>query len=182
MEELALHILDLAQNSLVAGATMLAIFIDENIKTNTLTIIIEDNGRGMDSEFVTKVLDPFTTTRTTRRVGLGLPLLHMTACQCGGDLTIDSKPGKGTKVTASFQLDHWDLPPLGDMAGTMTTLLVGKPDVDVLYRHVVNGRKFCFDTRKLKAELAPVPLSEARVLMALGTYITDELAKLHGGE
>ena len=104
MEELALHVLDLAQNSLAAGATLVIIIINEDTMANRLTIGIEDNGRGMESEFVVQVLDPFTTTRTTRRVGLGLPLLFMTARQCGGDLTIDSEPGRGTKVTATFEL------------------------------------------------------------------------------
>lgn len=182
MEELALHILDLAQNSLAAGASLLVIIINEDGAANLLTISIEDNGRGMDSEFVSRVLDPFTTTRTTRRVGLGLPLLSMTARQCDGDLTILSQLGHGTKVTATFKLDHWDLPPLGDLASTMVSLLVGRMDVDLLYRHVVNGREFTLDTRELKAELDPVPLSEAKVLTFLRTYIIDELAKLHGGE
>lgn len=182
MEELALHVLDLAQNSLAAGATLVIIIINEDTMTNRLTIGIEDNGRGMESEFVVQVLDPFITTRTTRRVGLGLPLLFMTARQCGGDLTIDSEPGRGTKVTATFELDHWDLPPLGDMASTITTLLVGQSEVDFLYRHIVNGIEFRLDTRELRAELDPVPLTEPKVLTFLQAYITDELANLHGGE
>ncbi|MFY9188269.1 MAG: ATP-binding protein [bacterium] len=182
MEELALHVLDLAQNSLAAGATLVIIIINEDTMANRLTIGIEDNGRGMESEFVVQVLDPFTTTRTTRRVGLGLPLLFMTARQCGGDLTIDSEPGRGTKVTATFELDHWDLPPLGDMASTITTLLVGQSEVDFLYRHIVNGIEFRLDTRELRAELDPVPLTEPKVLTFLQAYITDELANLHGGE
>lgn len=182
MEELALHVLDLAQNSLAAGATLVIIIINEDTMANRLTIGIEDNGRGMESEFVVQVLDPFITTRTTRRVGLGLPLLFMTARQCGGDLTIDSEPGRGTKVTATFELDHWDLPPLGDMASTITTLLVGQSEVDFLYRHIVNGIEFRLDTRELRAELDPVPLTEPKVLTFLQAYITDELANLHGGE
>lgn len=182
MEELALHILDLAQNSLAAGASLLIIIIDEDSAANLLTISIEDNGRGMDSELVTKVLDPFITTRTTRRVGLGLPLLYMTAQQCGGDLTVSSQPGKGTKVTATFQLDHWDLPPMGDMASTMTVLLAGRPDVDIYYCHTVNGEEFSIDTRELKTELGSVPLTEPKVLAFLKTYIKDGLAKLYGGE
>ena len=88
------------------------------------------------------MLDPFTTTRTTRRVGLGLPLLFMTARQCGGDLTIDSEPGRGTKVTATFELDHWDLPPLGDMASTITTLLVGQSEVDFRIGILLMGLNF----------------------------------------
>ena len=106
----------------------------------------------------------------------------MTARQCGGDLTIDSEPGRGTKVTATFELDHWDLPPLGDMASTITTLLVGQSEVDFLYRHIVNGIEFRLDTRELRAELDPVPLTEPKVLTFLQAYITDELANLHGGE
>lgn len=182
MEELALHILDLAQNSLAAGASLIIIVINEDAATNLLTISIEDNGCGMDSELAKRVLDPFTTTRTTRRVGLGLPLLYMTARQCDGDVEILSRVGQGTKVTATFRLDHWDLPPLGDLATTMVSLLVGRPDVDLVYRHVVDGREFILDTRELKAELDPVPLTEPKVLTFLRTHIKDELAKLHGGE
>ncbi|NMA55702.1 MAG: ATP-binding protein [Firmicutes bacterium] len=181
MEELALHILDLVQNSLAAGATLVEITIVEDSKANCLTISIADNGCGMKKEFVDRVLDPFTTTRTTRRVGLGLPLLFMTAGQCGGGLSIDSKPGQGTKITATFELDHWDLPPLGDMAGTVTTLLVGQVEMDLLYRHIVDGLEFRLDTRELRAQLDPVPLTEPRVLTFLRAYIQGELANLHGG-
>ncbi|HKM39892.1 MAG TPA: ATP-binding protein [bacterium] len=181
MEELALHILDLVQNSLVAGATFISITINENRKANRLTISVEDNGHGMERGFVARVLDPFSTTRTTRRVGLGLPLLFMTARQCGGDLTIDSIPGQGTKITAIFELNHWDLPPLGDMAATITTMLVGQEETEFLYRHLVDEAEFCFDTRGLKAELSPVPLTEPKVLVFLRRYIKDKLANLHGG-
>ncbi|MGI6129340.1 MAG: ATP-binding protein [bacterium] len=182
MEELALHILDLAQNSLAAGASELEIVVNEDIASNLLTMSIKDNGRGMDKEFVNRVLDPFTTTRTTRRVGLGLPLLYMTARQCGGDLTILSTVGQGTCVTATFELNHWDLPPLGSMAATVVSLLVGRPDVDLVYRHTVGEQEFELDTKQIKAEIGPTALSEPKVLVFIRAYIEHELAKLYGGE
>ncbi|MDK2784343.1 MAG: hypothetical protein PWQ41_668 [Bacillota bacterium] len=181
MEELALHILDLVQNALAAGATEVVIEIKEDTAGDRLVITITDNGCGMDQEFVRRVLDPFTTTRTTRRVGLGLSLLAMAARQAGGDLQVASEKGKGTTVTATFRLQHWDRPPLGDVPATLVTVLAGAPKLDLTYRHTVDGRTFTFRAWEVQRELGGVPINDPKVLTFLKRYLEEELTSLHGG-
>jgi anti-sigma regulatory factor (Ser/Thr protein kinase) len=151
MEDLALHILDIAQNSLEAGASEIEIEILENLREDRLTIRVRDNGRGMDPETAAKVTDPFFTTRTTRRVGLGLPLMAAASKAAGGELTIDSKPGQGTTVLATFQHGHIDRAPLGDIEATLLVLLAGQPDKDMFFRHQVEDRVFELDSRDFRA-------------------------------
>jgi 3',5'-nucleoside bisphosphate phosphatase len=151
MEDLALHILDIAQNSLEAGAGEIEIEIVENLREDRLTIRVRDNGRGMDSETAAKVTDPFFTTRTTRRVGLGLPLMAAASKAAGGALRIDSKLGQGTTVLATFRHGHIDRAPLGDLEATLMVLLAGQPDKDVLFRHQVEDRVFEMDSRDFRA-------------------------------
>ena len=136
LEDLSAHVLDIAENSTRAGATEIEITIEESAEKDLLLFAVKDNGRGMSPEFVAKVTDPFTTTRTTRRVGMGLPFLRQSAELCGGALTIDSTVGVGTTVTATFGLSCVDRPPLGDMPSTMMTLVMGAPLVHWKYRHV----------------------------------------------
>ena len=121
MKEISLNILDVAQNSLRANATEINILVFFDTAADRLTVSIKDNGCGMSQEFVSRVLDPFTTTRTTRRVGLGLPLFRQSALEAGGDFSIESREGKGTEVAAWFRTSHIDRMPLGDLAGTVTT-------------------------------------------------------------
>ena len=149
LEDLSAHVLDIAENSTRAGATEIEITIEESAEKDLLLFAVKDNGRGMSPEFVAKVTDPFTTTRTTRRVGMGLPFLRQSAELCGGALTIDSTVGVGTTVTATFGLSCVDRPPLGDMPSTMMTLVMGAPLVHWKYRHVVNGREFLLDTDEI---------------------------------
>ncbi len=149
LEDLSAHVLDIAENSTRAGATEIEITIKESAADDLLLFSVKDNGRGMSEEFVAKVTDPFTTTRTTRRVGMGLPFLRQSAELCGGGLAIDSKLGVGTTITATFNLSSVDRPPLGDMPSTVMTLVMGSPLVRWKYRHVVNGREFLLDTDEL---------------------------------
>ena len=130
MEDLSLHILDIVENSIGAKASRVKIKVDEDTQKDLLMIEIEDNGRGMDGETVKKVLDPFFTTRTTRRVGLGLPLLDQATRESGGDIEIESKVGRGTRVRASFGYSHIDRKPMGDIGATLTILIAGNPEVD----------------------------------------------------
>ena len=123
MKELSLHILDIAQNSVKAGATLIQITIEEDTVADTLRITVADNGCGMDKDLLQRVRDPFTTTRTTRKVGMGIPLLEAAAVQCGGGLDIQSQPGVGTTLTAWFGLSHIDRAPVGDMPGTMGVIV-----------------------------------------------------------
>lgn len=150
MRELSMHILDIAENSINAGADLIQIQVEEIRKNNRLTICIVDNGRGMAKELLEKAVDPFMTTRSTRRVGLGLSMLKEAASRCNGTFLINSREGKGAWVEAAFQYDHIDRAPLGDMSATLTTLVFGNPGIDFQYRHRIDDKEFYFDTRELK--------------------------------
>lgn len=140
---------------------------------------IIDNGKGLDEETQRKILDPFYTTKTTRRIGLGIPMLAQSAREAEGDLNIESQVGKGMTVTARFVYDHIDRRPLGDIAGTITALLTGKGlEVDIIYRHRRDGNSFVFDTKEIKAELQEVPINNPEVLSFLKKTIEEELQEL----
>lgn len=172
MKELSLHILDIVKNSVKAGATLIGIDVTESVQENRLSIVISDNGCGMSKEFLARVRDPFTTTRTTRKVGLGIPLFEAAALQCEGAFDITSEEGVGTVVTASFQKDHIDRAPLGDMAETMTTLVSGSPEIDFCYTYTTDTDRFVFDTRTIRGELGPeVPLNLPDVLLWMEEFI-----------
>lgn len=163
MKELSLHILDVAENGIAAGADQIRIAVVEQRQANRLQIRIEDNGSGISMEQVDRVVDPFYTSRTTRRVGMGLSLLDAAARQCGGDMRIQSEPGKGTQVDAQFVYDHIDRAPLGDMAATMTSLILGRPAVDFQYRHRVDGSELALDTREIRQAFEGLPVTDPRV-------------------
>lgn len=173
MRELALHILDVLQNAREAGATRVELTVEEDPKEDRLVIEVRDNGKGMDRQTVRNVLDPFFTTRKTRHVGLGLPLFAAAAEQCGGGLQIDSEPGRGTTVRAVFQLGHIDRAPLGDVAATILAFLLGEPPCDLVYARRRGDRRFRLDTRELRRELDPVPLSHPAVREWLKSYIEE---------
>ena len=177
MKELSLHLLDVVGNSVKAGATLIGIdLLEEN---DQLTMAIRDNGCGMSPELLAKVLDPFTTTRTTRRVGLGLPLLLQAAEMTGGTLGIQSAEGVGTKLTASFVTSHLDALPMGDLPATLQTLVQGAPEIDFDYRHLKDGRESLLDTRLIRAELGPdIPLSEPEVLAWIYESVAESEAAL----
>ena len=169
--DLGQHILDIYENGVKAGATLIAVEIEENLFQDLLTITIQDNGRGMDAEMLRHITDPWVTTRTTRKVGLGIPFLKQMAEMCGGGFAIHSKPGQGTTIAATFQQSHIDRPPLGDLTATVTCLIVGFPQVDLYYRHRLLDQtaqlkdEFILDTREVRAILGDeVPLSDPEVL------------------
>lgn len=180
MRELSLNILDIAQNSLSAGATLVTLTVEEDSAADSLVLSVEDNGRGMDADVLARVRDPFYTTRTTRKVGMGIPLFRMAAEMTGGTLDIRSACGKGTLLRASFGLSHIDRMPLGDMAGTLTALIRLNPDVDFRYRHTVDGHAFEMDTRELRAELGGVPLTEPDVMDWIDGYLRENEDSLGG--
>ena len=181
MKELSLHILDIVQNSVKAGAEQIEITIEESRKKNRMAIEIIDNGCGMSPEFLKRVTDPFTTTRTTRKVGLGIPLFQLAAQQAGGDFAIWSEPGTGTKVTAVFQKDHIDRAPMGDIAGTMVNLIQTSPQIRFLYHHRTDCGAFDFDTREAAEILEDVPLNDYSVLSWLNGYLSEGIREI-GGE
>lgn len=179
MRELSLNVLDIAQNSIAAGATLVKLSVTEDTAHDRLTLVIADNGRGMTPEQLAQVRDPFYTTRTTRKVGMGVPLFRMAAEMAGGELTIQSSVGKGTTVTATFGLRHIDRMPLGDMAGTVSTLIRLNPSLDFIYRHEVDGQAYELDTRTLREVLEDVPLSEPDVMEWINASMAEGLSPLN---
>jgi anti-sigma regulatory factor (Ser/Thr protein kinase) len=179
VRELALHVLDILQNTVEAGATRATLIISEDMPADRLTITVADNGRGMDAATVARVTDPFYTTRTTRHVGLGLPLYAMAAEQAGGRLRIASQPGVGTTVEATFQLSQPDRQPLGDMPGTLLAFLLSERTPELHYAHRLNNaapsgdHTFTFDTAEIRAELGDVPFSHPAVALWLAEYLEE---------
>ena len=182
MKELSLHILDVAENGISAGADIVRVEVDEARAANRLKIVIADNGKGIPDDILRNVTDPFYTTRTTRRVGLGLSLLEAAASQCDGSMLIESAPGKGTRITAEFKYDHIDRAPVGDIAGTMITLIIGNPDVDFEYCHKIDEKQFFVDTRKLKEKFGGRPTTDPVVFQHLLAKLNEGLDILKSGE
>lgn len=173
MQDLSLHILDIVENSIRAEATHIDIHIVEDEERDLLSITITDNGRGMEQHTLDTVLDPFTTTRNTRRVGLGLPLLAESARRTGGKITIRSQVGEGTTVQADFQYGNIDRIPLGDMTNTLVTLIIGNPEVDFSYTHKKGNNEFTLDSAELKNQLEGVPLSHPEVVKTIRDYLQE---------
>jgi len=186
MEDLSLHILDIVENATAAGAKLVEIIISQDTGRDRLQIVIRDNGRGMDPDVVAKARDPFFTTRTTRRVGLGLALLHQATREAGGDFSITSEPGQGTEVRGTFQASHIDRKPIGDMGSTLVTLILGNPDVDFIYETDFDGEKKRVDTRLIKAELnGTTTISDPAVLKLIRDTLKntrDNVNATHGGK
>lgn len=178
MRELSLHLLDIAENSISAGAKNITITIHEDTLADRLYLSVQDDGKGMDEEMVRKVTDPFVTTRTTRKVGLGIPLLKAAAEACNGWLKIHSKPGEGTLVEVEFQRSHIDRMPLGDVAGTFLTLLVGNPQIHWVFRYSVNQDSFELDDQPIKQGLQDIPLSDPFVLSYLRELLESNIRSL----
>lgn len=173
MQELSLHILDIAQNSIAAGATLTRISVREDTDARTLEIRIEDNGKGMTPEQLLAVADPFYTTRTTRRVGLGVPLLKMAAEMTGGAFSIDSEPGKGTVTRALFCTDHIDCMPLGDLEETFFALIVLNPGLDFVCTHQIDREIAELDTRSFREILGDTPLNDPEIVPFVRAYLRE---------
>jgi hypothetical protein len=173
-----MHIMDIVENGLSAGADLIDISVVEDSRENWLRITIVDNGCGIPSEKLDVVVDPFYTTHPTRRVGLGLPLWREASRRCDGEFSIESEENKGTRVYTSFRLNHIDLPPWGDMAGALTGLIVGNPEADFIYAHSVDGEVFRLATDQIKQELDGLPLDHPEVIAYLTGAIRDSLAEL----
>jgi anti-sigma regulatory factor (Ser/Thr protein kinase) len=175
MLELAEHILDIAENSVRAGAKLIEISISEDSAQDLLTIEIADDGCGIKKEDLKKVLNPFFTTKTVRRVGLGLPLIASAAETTGGKMSLESTEGKGTKLTVTFHLRHVDRQPMGNISSVLITLIVGNSEVDFIYKHWCDGRQFIFDTRLIRQEIEDVPISHPEILKYIKGVIKEGL-------
>lgn len=181
MPEIALNVLDIAQNSVRAEASLIQISVDVNQPADTLTIIIGDNGCGMTQEQIAHVEDPFFTTRTTRKIGLGVPFFKMAAISTGGSFSIISEPGRGTTVTAVFGLSHIDRMPLGDINGTIHTLITFNTHIDFLYVYRFNDKSFSLDTREFRKILENVPLDMPEVSQYIREFLDENKLETDGG-
>ncbi len=173
MLEISLHLLDLIENGLMAGADLIEVAIREDPILDQMRLRVQDNGHGMAPSEAARALDPFYTTRTTRQVGLGLSLMQANARSWGGDLHLVSRQGEGTQVDTWFQRSHIDRPPLGDWPQTLAGLIMSRPGVNFVYSHQVGPGEFELDTRELRVELGEVPLTDPAVI----SFIRDEIAK-----
>ena len=173
MKEISLHILDIMQNSVVAGASIIELTVTEDASKDILSFSVKDNGKGMSEEFLLAVTDPFTTGRTTRKVGLGIPLLKHAAELTGGGIDIKSKLGEGTLISARFVYSSIDRQPLGSMSETMHQLITSFEDVDFIYSHSVNGKEFFVDTREFKKVLGGVSFKENAVSLWILEYLKE---------
>lgn len=179
MRELSLHVLDIAQNSITAGAQRIRILVREDRARHLLKIRVEDDGCGMTPEQVKQVCDPFYTSRTTRKVGLGIPLFKMAAEITGGSFRIDSVLGAGTAVDAEFCTDHLDMVPLGDINSTVVLLIRCNPELNFEFRRSVGERELSLDTALLRNELGEgIPLNDADVMQWIAEYLQEETAQL----
>lgn len=177
MVDLAMHMMDIVQNSIRAGAKNIEISFIEKNENFSLTFSVKDDGKGMSEETAVKISDPFFTTRTTRKVGLGVPFLKMTSEQTGGNMEIVSALNKGTKITAVYKTDHPDCTPLGDLAGYMVLLLIGNPTVNFRFHYQLDDENFEISSREL-AENGIDDLSNATMSKAVKEYFNENLKEV----
>lgn len=175
MDEISSHIMDIVANSLTAGAHNISVLIEKDSAGSLFILDIKDDGVGMDSEMTKKVQDPFFSTKTGRKVGLGIPLLKGTAETTGGAFSLTSEPGRGTRIRATFNANHPDLPPLGNLKDTILVLAVGNPEVNFLFRYKNSVKDFLLDTAEVKDLLGGVPINHPEVISFLSKYLDEHL-------
>jgi anti-sigma regulatory factor (Ser/Thr protein kinase) len=177
MEDLSLHILDIAENSIDAGATRVEIMLEEDTVKDVLSMEVRDNGRGMDEKMLAMVTDPFFTTKTVRSVGLGLPFLKQASEECEGHFSIASEKGKGTTISVSFRRSHIDRKPLGDMGATLMVLIAGNPSIDFVFHYRKDAYHYRLETERLKEELSDVPINAPEILGIIKEDINKGLSE-----
>ncbi len=177
MKDLSLHILDIVQNAIKADATAIEIIIKNS--NNKIYISIADNGTGIAPEILTNIYDPYTTSRTTRNVGLGIPLFKQNAERTGGYLHINSEVGKGTKLVALFLQDNIDCLPFGDVSGVLALLVNANPDINFKYTHIVNNNTYIFDTMEVKEVLGDTPINSNEIHMFIKEMIKENIEELY---
>jgi len=178
LEDLSLHILDIVENAVSAKAKRIDILVIEEPKEDRFVVEIKDDGIGMDEEVSRKAIDPFFTTRTSRKVGLGLSLMAQAAQEAGGMLRIESELEKGTKVTATFQYHHIDRKPLGNMIETMTTLFLGNPELNFSYTHQKEGKSYVLKSQMLNERFKDRSLTDPEVIQWLRDHLKEGLAQI----
>ncbi len=178
MAELCLHIIDLAENSVRAGAKNISIRLNQSLSTDCLDLTILDDGCGMDEETARKVQDPFYTTKSGKKVGLGIPLLKAAAEMTQGRFTLESEPGRGTTVHAHFVLSHIDTPPVGALSDTIFTQLVAHDDINTLFQIITDNSEFSISSGEIREQVGDMPLTHPDILAFLRPYIAENLRKL----
>ena len=181
MKDLSLHILDIVHNSIRANARLIEISMDEDTATDRYSMHIADNGKGIEPEMLKTVSDAYTTSRTTRKVGLGLPLLRQNAEQAGGSFNIESQVGRGTQVQACFGHSHLDRPPLGDIAGVLVQLFVAFPEIVFVYKHQTTKGDYVCDTREVLESLDGTPLHQRDIRKFVIEMIDENLDEIGAG-
>lgn len=182
MQEIAMHLLDVAQNSIAANADLVEVKVSIDKVKDTLTFMVKDNGKGMDEATVQAVKSPFYTSRTTRKVGLGIPMLINTAELTGGFVELSSKKGEGTEIKAVFGLSNIDRPPMGDLSGTMLTLIYANENTDIKFSYDAGeDNQFSLDTREVRKALDGVPLSEPSVMSFIKDYLFEGIKSVNNG-
>ncbi len=179
MKDLSLHILDILQNSISAEASLIQLHIEEDLSKDKYLIRFIDNGKGMNDEMLAKVADPFTTTRTTRKVGLGLPLIKQNAERTGGYVSIRSKTGKGTEVEVLFKPQNIDMLPTGDLAGTISLTFTSHPEIEFIYTHTTPTGQFELNTKEIKKTLGTVPINTPQVVLFIKELIEENLKEIN---
>lgn len=175
MKDISLHIMDIVQNSVRAHASLISVRISDDVDRGIYSLTIKDNGVGMDKQTLQMSTDPFFTSRSTRKIGMGIPLLKQNALRTGGDFMIDSEPGKGTLIRADFGREHIDFLPEGDLSGVIAQLAAGNPSSDICFTYESGNMKYDFDTREIKAMLGEVPIHDADIYSAIGQLISENI-------
>lgn len=178
MKEISMHILDIVMNSIKAEATLIEIFIEDSILNNWLKVTIKDNGKGMDDVMINLATDPFFTTRTTRKVGLGLPMLKENCERCGGYLRIKSKLGEGTTIECCFEKDNIDRAPLGNMGDTIMTIINSLCNCELIYNHKTDEGSFVLSTADIKDVLDGGPINANEVLLWIRDYVNENIINI----
>jgi len=178
LQDIAMYILDIGNNSIRAKASFVEISFVESSQLDSCTLKIDDDGCGMSAKQLENVRNPFYTTRNTRKVGLGMSFLDQLASQCNGNLVIESEVGKGTKLTLNYQRSHFDAPPIGDIASSMIALIQADGKMEYLFSYEIDRTNFEFDTKQIKELLDGVSITEPSILLWLKDYIDEGLKRL----
>lgn len=181
MRELSLNILDIAKNSVTANAKVIEIAVSADTRSGFIAISVTDDGHGMDGELLNRVTDPFFTSRTTRKVGMGLPLLRQAALETGGSFDIKSQPGEGTFVQARFRLNSLNRMPMGSLTDTVLTLLLSAENYDIVLKYSVDGRSFEMDSREIKKQVDFEDFTAPEILEFLKGYVQENIDATNGG-
>ena len=178
MKELAMHVYDLMENSTAANAKNITLTIRDDKAANLYDFTIVDDGKGMSPEMLARVTDPYTTSRTTRKVGLGLPLIKQNTERCNGGMTLQSAVGKGTTLHFWFEHDNWDRPPMGDLAGTIVMLCAAHEETHIVFRHLTNHGEYTFDTAEVKEALGGESMNDVHIMQYLKEMIQENLREI----